>query len=64
MAYSDEEALELLLEQTPELLPGPDTGPVAMVRQVYVRRRARSTCSSSVSTEPPIEEQPAAGDEQ
>jgi len=34
--YSDEEALEVLLEQTPELLPGPDTGPVAVVRQVYV----------------------------
>jgi len=36
MAYLDEEALELLLEQTPELLPGPDTGPVAVVRQLYV----------------------------
>jgi hypothetical protein len=34
--YSDEEALELLLEQTPELLPGLDTGPMAVVRQLYV----------------------------
>jgi hypothetical protein len=35
-AYSDEEALELLLEQTPELLPGLDTGPMAVVRQLSV----------------------------
>jgi hypothetical protein len=35
-AYSDEEALERLLEQTPELLPGLDTGPIAVVRQLHV----------------------------
>jgi hypothetical protein len=35
-SYSDEQALELLLEQTPDLLPGQDTGLVTVVRQLYV----------------------------
>jgi hypothetical protein len=35
-SYSDEQALELLLEQTPELLPGQDTALVTVVRQLYV----------------------------
>jgi hypothetical protein len=35
-SYSDEQALELLLEQTPDLLPGQDTALVTVVRQLYV----------------------------
>jgi hypothetical protein len=35
-SYSDEQALELLLKQTPDLLPGQDTGLVTVVRQLYI----------------------------
>jgi hypothetical protein len=35
-SYSDEQALELLLEQTPDLLPGQDAALVTVVRQLYV----------------------------
>jgi hypothetical protein len=44
-SYDDEAALETLLLESPDLLPGGDGAPLAVVSQLYVPQTGPVTCS-------------------